>query len=109
MAAGMRSVRSKNGVPIRLTEERWLHITAEHSEMAGHYDDVFDAIQNPDAVYEGKAEELLAVKELEAGKYVVVVYKEVSREDGFVIAAYFVRGIKRLEKMARVWPRVGMK
>ena len=33
----MEIVHSKNGVPIRLTEERWLHITEEHSEMAGYY------------------------------------------------------------------------
>ena len=101
----MRSVRSKNGVPVRLTDERWLHITAEHAEMAGHADDVLAAIENPEAVYEGKAEELLAVKEVEAGKYVVAVYKEVSKEDGFVIAAYFMSGIKRMEKMEKVWPR----
>jgi len=33
----MEIVRSKNGVPIRLTQQRWLHITEEHSEMAGYY------------------------------------------------------------------------
>lgn len=33
----MDIVRSKKGVPIRLTEERWFHITEEHSEMAGYY------------------------------------------------------------------------
>ena len=50
----MKTVPSKNGVPIRLTDERWLHITEEHSEMAGYYFDVLETIQNPEAIYEGK-------------------------------------------------------
>lgn len=28
-------VVSKQGVPIRLTDERWAHITEEHCELAG--------------------------------------------------------------------------
>jgi hypothetical protein len=57
----MDIVQSKNGVPIRLTEERWFHITEEHSEMAGYYFEVLETITEPEAIYEGKAEELLAV------------------------------------------------
>jgi hypothetical protein len=41
----MDEVRSKNDVPIRLTGERWFHITEEHSEMAGYY---FEALQPVD-------------------------------------------------------------
>jgi len=26
---------SKHGIPIRLTDERWSHITEEHSELTG--------------------------------------------------------------------------
>jgi len=43
----MDVVRSKNSVPIRLTEERWLHITEEHSEMAGYYFEVLEAVEEP--------------------------------------------------------------
>jgi len=32
----MDVVKSKNNVPVRLPEERWFHITEEHSEMAGY-------------------------------------------------------------------------
>ena len=55
----MTQARSKNGVSIRLTDERWVHIVEEHSEMAGYYVDILEAIQEPDAIYEGKAGELL--------------------------------------------------
>ena len=28
---------SRNGVPIRLTEERWFHIVENHDDLAGYY------------------------------------------------------------------------
>ena len=31
----METVLSKNGIMIRLTAERWSHITEEHCELAG--------------------------------------------------------------------------
>jgi len=31
---------SKNGVPIRLTEERWFHIVENYDELAGLSDEV---------------------------------------------------------------------
>jgi len=71
----MEIVKSKNGVPIRLTEERWIHITEEHSEMAGYYFEVLETVKEPEAIYEGKMGECIAVREIEKGKYIVVVYR----------------------------------
>ena len=87
---------SKNGVAIRLTEERWDHITDEHGEMAGLHLEVLEAISDPIRVVAGGEGELLAVRELELGKYVVVVYRELG-DDGFVITAFLTRRIKSLE------------
>ena len=50
----MSKIKSKNNISIRLTNERWFHISEEHSEMAGYYFEVLDAVQNPDSIYEGK-------------------------------------------------------
>lgn len=100
----MDIVQSKNGVPIRLTDERWLHITEEHSEMAGSYFEVLETIEAPSAIYEGKAEELLAVSKIEPKQYLVVVYKETSDEDGFVITAFFTSKIKKIERRTMLWP-----
>lgn len=50
---------SKNNVPIRLTRERWFHITEEHSEIAGYYYDVLETIEDPEVIYEGKQEKIL--------------------------------------------------
>ena len=71
----MEKVRSKNGVPIRLPDERWLHITESHTEMAGIYSDVLETVEDPDAIYEAESGELLATREVQTDKYLVVVIK----------------------------------
>jgi hypothetical protein len=101
----MEIVKSKNGVPIRLTNERWLHITEEHSEMAGYYYEVLEAIYDPEAVYRGSAEELIATKEIKSGKNLIVVYKELNKEDGFIITAFLTNKIKQFERRIKLWPR----
>ena len=70
------SVYSKNGVPIRLTDERWAHITGEHSELAGLQPEIVATVADPTAIFAGNQGELLAVREVEPGKYLVVVYRE---------------------------------
>ncbi|MGB9714812.1 MAG: hypothetical protein ACPL1G_00140 [Thermodesulfovibrionales bacterium] len=47
--------------------------------MAGYYFEVLETIREPEAIYKDKAEELIAVKEIEVGKYMVVIYKEISK------------------------------
>ena len=42
-----------NGVLIRLTDERWTHITEEHSELAGMRFEVLETIVQPVKIYEG--------------------------------------------------------
>jgi hypothetical protein len=94
---------SKNGIPIRLTDERWTHIAEEHSELTGMRSDVLKAVEEPLRIVEGGAGELLAVRELDLGKYVVVVYRE-QEDDGFVITAFLTRRVRSLERRKQVWP-----
>lgn len=101
----MDVIKSKNDVPIRLPEERWFHITEEQSEMAGYYFEVLEAVAQPEAIYEGKAGECLAVREVEKDKYIVVIYKEVSSKDGFIISAFLTKRKRQLERRRRLWPR----
>jgi hypothetical protein len=101
----MNVIKSKNDVPIRLPEERWFHITEEHSEMAGYYFEVLESVAQPEAIYEGRAGECLAVREVEKDKYIVVIYKEVSNEDGFIISAFLTKRKRQLERRRRLWPR----
>jgi len=86
---------SVNHVPIRLTDERWAHIINSRDELAGYFDDCLLTIENPDFILAGQHGSLKAVKGYGRNRYLVVVYKEISRADGFIITAYFVRTINR--------------
>jgi hypothetical protein len=44
---------SVNGVPVRLTDERWRHIVENHDEIAGHYYEVLETIEEPEFVMVG--------------------------------------------------------
>jgi hypothetical protein len=96
---------SKNGVPIRLTSERWQHITLGHPEIADYYYDLLNAIENPDIIYEGSNGAKIAVKLLEEreDKFVVAVYKEVTANDGFVITVYLSEKKQEFEKKTVLW------
>lgn len=99
------TAKSVNGVTIRLPDERWVHITEEHAEMAGYLYDVLETVQEPLAVFEGNEGELLAVREIETGKFIVAVYRETSAEDGFIITAFLTKRGKSLERRKKVWQR----
>jgi hypothetical protein len=83
---------SKNGVPIRLTRERWQHIEARHPEMLGQREKVIETVHEPESIQAGDFGELLAIrfypKTPLTEKYLVVAYKETDH-DGFVLTAYF--------------------
>ena len=97
------SVPSKKGVLIRLTDERWAHITEEHSELAGLRLEVIESVENPSRILMGGKDELLAVRELSGGKHLVVVYREL-QSDGFVITAFLTSKTKSLKRRTQVWP-----
>ena len=96
-------VYSKNGVPIRLTDERWAHITDEHGELASLRLEIVVTVANPTWIFTGNQGELLAVQEIEPGKYLVVVYRE-SQNDGFIITALLTRRLRALQRRQRLWP-----
>jgi hypothetical protein len=93
---------AKNGLIIRLTEERWEHIIAGHSELINLQSEILQAIENPDKILEGNNGELLAIKLLGDNKYLVTIYKE-AEEDGFVITAYLTKRINSLNKRKELW------
>ncbi len=96
-------VVSKNGVGIRLTDERWAHVTEEHCELAGLRSDVLETVLRPERILRGGDDELIAVRELEQGKHLVVVYRE-EADDGFIITAFLTRRVRSLAKRRQVWP-----
>jgi hypothetical protein len=99
----MAVVISKAGVPIRLPDERWVHITEEHSELAGLRLEVLETVAEPERILRGGGGELLAVREWIPGKHLLVFYRELE-EDGFVITAFLTRRIGYLKGREQLWP-----
>ena len=100
----IETVLSQNKIPIRLTDERWAHITEEHCELAGMRLEIGETITNPSRILEGGDDEFLAVREIEKDKFLVVVYREINN-DGFIITAFLTRRLKSLNRRKQVWPK----
>ena len=102
----MKIVISKGNVPIRITDERMLHIIQNHPEMEGEVDKIIETIENSDMILDGDFGELLAVKlyaktPVSESKYLIVAYKEITYVDGFIITAYFSRRLSKRRKI--IW------
>ena len=90
----MKEALSYKGNIIRLTEERWIHITSSHPEMAFLLEEVLNTINDPDSVFKGDFGESISVKKIN-DKYLVVPYKE--EKDGFIITAYITKKLRGRE------------
>lgn len=89
-------------VPIRLTHERWFHIVENHDEMAAYYDDALAVVEDPEFVLRGHRGSLIAARGYGRNRYLMVIYKELSTDDGFVVTAYFTR---KLDRSRVTWKR----
>jgi hypothetical protein len=86
----MEIVCSVNGVPIRLTYERWYHIVENHDDLASYFYEILETVGNPELIIRGNKGTLKATRNIGRKKWLVVVYKELSKHDGFVITAYLL-------------------
>jgi hypothetical protein len=103
----MLIVRSRNGVPIRLTQERWQHIVHRHPEMEDQRERVLETVAEPDMVQQGDFGELLAIRFWHetplTSKFLVVAYREVSHNDGFILTAYLTN--RPSARRVTIWKR----
>ena len=92
---------SINNVPIRLTAERWFHVVENHDDVAGYYDDVLDVIESerPELILRGYNGSKIAVRNFGRRRFLTIVYREISNDDGFVITAYFTSKIDRAKAL----------
>lgn len=86
----MDVAQSVNGVPIRLTYERWYHIVENHDDLASMFHEVLDTVQKPDSVVRASHGALKAIRNMGRKRWMVVAYREVSKRDGFVVTAYLL-------------------
>lgn len=107
LAVVILTVLSKNGVKIRLTQERWRHIITSHLEINSQdFKSVISVIEDPDFILQGDLDELLAIKKKDGSKsWFVVPYKEVSGSDGFILTAYLTTGIRWLFQRKVIWSK----
>ncbi|MBW4485200.1 MAG: hypothetical protein KME14_21905 [Tildeniella torsiva UHER 1998/13D] len=99
----MNIAPSISGISIRLPNERWQHIIQRHADIADKKELVLQTIAAPDIVRAGNESALMAIRQLESGKFLVVVYKE-TQDDGFVITAFSTRKINSLNQRQQLWP-----
>lgn len=88
-----------------MTDERWRHITTGHPETADYLFEILETIQNPEIVYQGNEGGLIATKSFPdlSDKFVVVIYKEVTEKDGFILTAYVSNKRQEFEKKTIAW------
>lgn len=104
----MISAISKNKVLVRLTDERLNHIFDNHPETKDCISWFIETIEKPDYIFAGDFGELIAVKQykktpVSENKFLTLAYKETSKLDGFILTAYFSRGINKKRKL--IWKR----
>jgi len=104
----MPYVTDFQGRTIRLTEERWQHIS-EHPEMTGMRDAVETTLRSPEVVVQSLIGERTQLyyryyhRTMVGGKYVCVVVVT-GRDDAFVVTAYLTDRIKKGDILWRKEP-----
>ncbi len=83
------TAESINGVTIRLTDERWEHILDVRPFMDGYEEDVLGTVENPELILRAAGGVLVAVTSFGRRGFLHVLYRELSRTDGFILTAYF--------------------
>jgi hypothetical protein len=92
---------SVHGVPIRLTDERWTHIVEARDELAGRMNEVLGTIEEPDWITRGYRGSQIAWKGYGQKRFLAVIYKEIRKDEGFVVTAFFT---SKPRKSKKIWP-----
>src|ERR1041384_1749018 len=99
---------SKNGIPIRITDERWTHVVESHDYMAGNRDLIIETIEEPDSIVTGRKGECIALRHYQATsiseKHVIVVYRGIEN-DGFLITAFMTSTPETILRKGIIWQR----
>ncbi len=66
---------------------------------------LFRPVAEPEIVFEGKEKENIALREIETLKYIVVIYKETSETDGFIITAFITNKKQQFDRRKILWEK----
>jgi hypothetical protein len=105
---------SKGGALIRLTEKQWMHVIASRPQLEDFQREIMEVIERPDVIFAPPPRvrsQLHAVKkfkrlrDLGLGENLVVVYRELTLKEGFIITAFPISD-RRKRRMYRLWRRL---
>ena len=77
------------GRRVTLTRDDWLHISFRHPEVGPDPARVLLAVSDPDEIYLGGRSEHHALKRIDAGHFMVVIY-ELEEHGGFIRTAFIM-------------------
>ena len=101
--------RSKAGISIELTRERWNHIITSHLDMTDNEDLLLKTVEDPDMILKGVSDEVRVVRffqETHVGpRYIMAAYKELRDGGGFIITAYKTTKVAQLVTRGVVWQK----
>ncbi len=92
-------IRDKSERKIHLSKERWMHINQQHSEIVGYFEEIKETLKKPFKITTYSYDEKIKYyykyfKDRKSpAKYLLVIVRYLNGE-GFVITAYFTKGIK---------------
>lgn len=84
-------VESVYGVPIRMTDTQWEHIINDHPAMSGYYETILETVEYPEFVLRGQKGAKVAVLNVGRKKWLHVMFRELSKKDGFIITAFIIK------------------
>lgn len=95
---------------IRLSNERWIHITESHPEMGDYKNELIDTIQNPDEIFFSDfTDQYIFVKNFK--EFItdnLFIYLKIQQQDTYVITAFPISN-KRLSRLKKKWKQVNLK
>ena len=106
-ALGLAQLR--NGAWIRLSYERWGHITESHDYMGGLHEWVLETLSDPDTIVPGGGGALIAIKHFPktpiTEKDLIVIYREASPRTGIVVTAFMTSKVEKVRLKGVLWQR----
>jgi hypothetical protein len=102
----MRIPISVNNRSVILTEDRWRLLSEAHPEIARMREEIYNAIEDPDTVLAGPRSHLIAVRELEPKRHMVVLYIEKGESEGTIATAYLTKDTEQFDELRTIWKKI---
>ena len=83
-------VTTPGGKIVTLTPDDWLHVRFRHPEVGPDPEPLLNAVANPDEIYEDARGGNHALKRIDEGHFLVVIYELTSSDRGLIRTAFII-------------------